>query len=234
MHNIGMVIKARLALALEESDKTQADLARACGISTAGVSNWFKDDGKKYIDLKSSNLENAAECLNVSERWLTGKSNNRRPEVSNIRLVRDFPDVTDIQVMAYRDAEFAAGSGATDVDETPGEYVTFKASWIKRKGFMVESLRVIYVRGDSMSPRIQDGDAVLIRTDQTELMDDRIYAFNFSGLARLKRIIRRSNGNIVLKSDNDPDGDLREELTPETFDQLRIIGKAVWVGGDLA
>jgi len=227
-----MVIKARLSEALAHSKKSQADISRATGVTTAGVNLWFKEDGKKTVTLKHDNLLLVAECLEVSVEWLTGKSTVRHP-VSNMSLVSDYVDGAHTQIAQY-DTETSAGFG-NEVSEPlkPSDYVTFKTSWLKKKGYIAENMCVIYVRGDSMENRIQDGDVVLIRRDRRKLIDGRIYALNYSGLARLKRVVSRANGNILLVSDNDPDGTRREEITPDTFDQLNLIGEAVWVGGDL-
>ena len=228
-----MVIKARLTSALKESGKIQADLARFVGVSTAAVALWFKDDGKKTITLKHENLVKVANCLRVSPAWLTGDTDVKL-QISNLRLVTD--EITDghVQIPQY-EVQAAAGDGAIVREDpyNPSDYVTFKSSWIKRKGYILENLCVIYVRGDSMESRIHDGDVVLVCRDRKTLIDDRIYALNYGGMARLKRVVQKANGNIVLVSDNDPDGTRREEITPDTFDQLHLIGEAVWVGGDL-
>lgn len=62
----------RINQALEQAPGVrQADLARACGISTASVNNWFSGATKS---LKGSNLLKVASMLNVSPDWLaTGK-----------------------------------------------------------------------------------------------------------------------------------------------------------------
>lgn len=57
----------RITIALSETDLTQADLARACGIKPPSVWAWFNGDTK---NLKGKNLVIVARLLNVSESWL--------------------------------------------------------------------------------------------------------------------------------------------------------------------
>lgn len=205
-----------------------ADLARACGVSTAAVSGWKTGQTKT---LEGTNLVSAAAFLGVTEAWLMGRSPVKRP-VSNLSLVREDPDEYDVQIKQYQGSAVAAGKGRLNGNEGPTDYLTFKRSWLQRKGLTPESCCVVYADGDSMESRIRSGDVVLVRTDVTDFRDDHIYAFVFGEEARLKRVLVRAN-SYVLVSDNDPHGDRREEVSGETLRELHLIGLAVWLGGDL-
>lgn len=59
----------RLSEALSElPGKSQADLARACGVTSPSVNGWFSG---KTQSLKDKSLTRAAEFLNVEEKWLS-------------------------------------------------------------------------------------------------------------------------------------------------------------------
>jgi transcriptional regulator with XRE-family HTH domain len=61
----------RLAWSLERSQVSRAQLAEACGVSTAAISKWLSNDTK---NLKSENLFTAAELCVVNAKWLaTGR-----------------------------------------------------------------------------------------------------------------------------------------------------------------
>jgi transcriptional regulator with XRE-family HTH domain len=64
-----MSLKARLKLALRHDGKkrTQAELARACGIKPPSVSSWFSGD---TLSLEGENLVRAAGYLGVNPHWL--------------------------------------------------------------------------------------------------------------------------------------------------------------------
>lgn len=81
-------LKDRINSALEASDlKNAAELARACNVSAASVSDWTTG---RTTSLKGKTLVLAAKALNVSERWLaSGKGPRERdaapePEVTVI------------------------------------------------------------------------------------------------------------------------------------------------------
>lgn len=64
-------LQDRLEKAMDHAKKKQADLARACGISTAAVAKWFGGNAK---NLKMEHLFSVADECQVSARWLgTGK-----------------------------------------------------------------------------------------------------------------------------------------------------------------
>jgi len=54
------------ALKKRDPRASRAGLARACGVSKAAVTKWFKDD----VDLKAENYERAATYLRVRAGWL--------------------------------------------------------------------------------------------------------------------------------------------------------------------
>jgi transcriptional regulator with XRE-family HTH domain len=64
-----MSLKARLKLALSHDGKkrTQAELARACGIKPPSVSSWFSGE---TLSLEGENLVRAAGYLGVNPHWL--------------------------------------------------------------------------------------------------------------------------------------------------------------------
>lgn len=220
----------RLRAEMERDGRTWQTLAKYVGVSTASTTKWKLGHTKR---LEGENLLRVCKFLAVSPDWLMGNS-PIRSRVSNMSLVKDEPTDSDVLIPQYQDVSLAAGSGSIATDEMkPSDYMTFKRSWLSDKWLSVESLIVVYARGDSMEDRIQSGDVVLVNTDWNQLKDGCIYAFSYSGLATLKRIRLRANGSISLVSDNDPHQNLVETIQPDTLDELNIIGQAVWVGGDL-
>lgn len=73
--------QTRLAEAFRRSSLKKADIARACGISRASVSDWFTGATK---EVTGPNLVALAGALNVNPRWLaTGKGPMEVGEHSN-------------------------------------------------------------------------------------------------------------------------------------------------------
>ena len=85
---------------------------------------------------------------------------------------------------------------------------------------------VLEARGDSMAPKIADGDLLLIDEGDTRITDG-IFAFLLDDEARVKRI-RRKLGGVSIISDN-PDYET-EEVPSDQLDRLTVIGRVRWVG----
>lgn len=111
--------------------------------------------------------------------------------------------------------------------------LSFRREWLERMELDPINLVVVPCRGDSMGPRIRDGDVVLINKDVQMLEDGGIYAINYGGEARIKRLIKRFDGSLIIRSDNKSPEYTDEIVTEDMADQLKIIGKAVWVAGNL-
>lgn len=138
-----------------------------------------------------------------------------------------------VEIPYYRDAKLAAGAGAQVYDEETDSTLTFQTAWLKSMGLKEEALCVVRCKGDSMEPRIHDGDVVLIDTARKEVEDSMVYAINYGGEAKLKRMIKKIDGSLVIRSDNQR---YEDEVIPPNDDhasQLNVIGKAVWIGGML-
>lgn len=138
-----------------------------------------------------------------------------------------------INIPYYRDTKLAAGAGTQVYDEETDSSLTFQSAWVKSMGLRPEALCVVRCKGDSMEPRIHDGDVVLIDTSRKSVEDSMVYAINYGGEAKLKRMIKKFDGSLVLRSDNQR---YEDEVIPPTDDhasQLHVIGKAVWIGGML-
>ena len=81
-----------------------------------------------------------------------------------------------------------------------------------------------------MAPGIRDGDLVLINLALTTLSDGEVYALRYFDQLRLKRLFRRFDGSLILRSDNPRYED--EVVPPEYLDgNVGIIGKVVYRSG---
>lgn len=135
--------------------------------------------------------------------------------------------------IAWANGGISAGPGSVAVDGHEKRTLAFSEQWLRKKGYKRKSLVIIQVHGESMEPRLSDGDVALINTADKEIIDHRIYALRYGDDLRIKRLSRRYDGAIVISSDN-PLPEYRDEVVPASdFGQLQIIGRAVWVGGEL-
>lgn len=217
----------RIRKALDESGGvTQADIARACGISTASVNNWFTGATKS---LKGENLLRAAAILKVSPTWLSSGKGNMHPGGAVYAHHPDDPQDEDSVSIKESRLHFSAGNGHQvsfdPVEES--EPATYRLSWFQREGMSPVKVRRFKVRGDSMEPFLYENDSVLVNlaeNDPTRILDGKVYALRYGNDPLVKRLYRRLDGTLILRSDNSAYKD--EEVPPYLAEEhITIIGR---------
>lgn len=150
------------------------------------------------------------------------------PEKDVRQAGHDLTPENYVQVPRY-DVEASAGAGAMAVNEQIVDYIQFKPDWIKNVlGASAQNLALISVKGDSMEPTLSDGDILLVDTTDRQFQANAIYVLQNWGSLLVKRIQRKMDGSVVIKSDN-------KDYEPETVrgdmvEQLHVIGRVVWYG----
>ncbi|MEG6550179.1 helix-turn-helix transcriptional regulator [Desulfocurvibacter africanus] len=122
-------------------------------------------------------------------------------------------------------ARLSAGTGSLETNaEIMGRFA-FRSSWIRSKG-NPESMVLMDVTGDSMSPTIEEGDATLIDQSQTDIYIGKIYAIGIDSEVFVK-YVDRVPGKFILRSANKDYAPIPVDLTDESCN-VRIIGRVVW------
>lgn len=144
----------------------------------------------------------------------------------------------DFAQVPLHEAELAAGDGTTNHAETVIAHLAFRRDWLKRIGVAPSAARLARVHGESMQPTLMPGDMVMIDTSRRnppvrlrsgkDRRRSTIYAIVEQGEARIKRIERPEEGQLLLLSDNP---EFAPELRQgEQVKDVKIIGKVVWWG----
>ena len=205
---------------------TQREVAEMTNVSTPAVSQWER--GLANPDVNVCLL--LEQTLGINTRWLIqGIGVWKNTEQSGLEAKN-----ADIEIPFFKDVAFAAGHG-TNLDDlnTSADTLTFKQWWLEEKGYDKDGLIVVCARGDSMQPRIRDGDALLVKTGESSIIDGAVYVLNYANNARVKRLWLKYDGSLLMCSDN-PDPQYKDELIPASdADQLNVIGRVVWLGGDI-
>lgn len=234
--------------------KIRSTLAQVCGISPQAIKDWVEGKTK---NIKHAHLVAICKKWGISLDWLiSGKGQRLRAEDFNSRQDYGEPDrfrshekyielgiseqqpkeIVIEQIVAiprYRIA-LAAGPGNMVQHEESDSHLHFQNSWLKKKRLPIKKLKALDVSGDSMEPRVSSGDVVLINTGDTTIKDNCIYAIRYGDSVKIKRLSVRFDGAVILTSDNpNAKGPVEEAVSKEDLNHLQIIGRAVWVGGDL-
>lgn len=183
---------------------TQNDLAMVMGVTQQAVGKW--ETGRSLPD--SETLLRLAQYFGVSADVLLGTEQIEpvQPPVYNPAMQVQVPIVGTVR----------AGYGALAFEE---DYGTEPANVRDPENYFY-----LLVKGDSMEPRIQDGDLALVRR-QPALDDGDLGVVVFGeGEGTLKRFLRRGNA-VVLQPFNPSYNAI--VLKGEELDNLFVAGKVV-------
>jgi len=130
------------------------------------------------------------------------------------------------------DVRLSAGHGyeQCEVEFNSQQPQAFRAEWIRSQRLKPQRLVSVIAEGDSMEPRIQHGDALVIDTSQTNVTDGRVYALWYEGGERVKRLYRLPGGALKICSDN-PDYPAID-VPHADLEYVRIIGRVVHIAGE--
>lgn len=136
------------------------------------------------------------------------------------------PKPDDVVLVPESRIEFSAGPGHVATYELveAHEPAAYRLSWFQRERINPEKVRRFRVSGDSQEPMLFDGDTILVNTDETTIMDGRLYAIRYGDELRVKYLFRRLDGTLILRSLNPryPDEEVPAELANE---HIAVIGR---------
>jgi len=172
------------------------------------------DDKLRLRDIlfssEAGNYELLAELLNAA------KGNNPVP-ASNQSEYHEIP---------HYNIQAAAGSGAIPVNEEQLKPLAFRRDWLAKRHLSPASLVIVDVRGDSMEPKLQDGDLVLVDTSQTDIANGKTYVLRMDGHLLVKNLQRIPHGLVLVSSFNAGFSPYEADLCDESLD-MAVIGRVV-------
>ncbi len=188
-------------------------LSERSGLSRAVIGKYLS--GKS--DPSRERLVKLAEAAGISIRWLaTGEGEMSGSDDSYVFMPRSEIKKDQLSV----------------VSDQIVDHVAFRAERV-RESLRVDpsGLALIEARGDAMAPTIHGGDLLLIEVSGKPVdpdwvqAPDGVYALvRPDGLA-VKRLVRRLDGLIEVRSDNPLYG--YEVASPEAF---KVLGRVLWFG----
>lgn len=141
------------------------------------------------------------------------------------------PDTGTLDVY-YAKGSCGGGSLMSDESGEVREQLVKEASWFKKYKIRPGDALTIYADGNSMAEFIVDGDIVIFRKGVRDLVSGVIYAIDTPDGLRIKRVLKRSDGTIVLSSDSDNKHKYPDEVyTPEQAAALKFKGSFVYRQG---
>ena len=195
---------------------SQSELARRVRVSQATVAQLLS--GRSTA---SRHLPAFARELGTTTAYLEGQADD--PHLG--ALLAPTPEVVaeQLDLSPVEELSIEFGMGATFLVD----HVETVTRWLPREwlGHFSTSpahlLKFARGRGDSMYPTINNGDLVLIDTNQTRMtVQDEIWAVGYGDLGGLKRLRAIGDGQVKIMSDNPM---VSDEIV--SMDEIRIIGR---------
>ena len=194
----------RLKKALDLADLSQQELADKSGVAKASISQYIN----KLYAPSNINAGKMGAVLHVSPVWLMGYNvpmEEKKSEDNTIQAIR-----IPVYGRVAAGIPMEAITDITDWEEIPaswqGEYISLQ------------------VKGDSMLPKMSNGDVVIVRLQEDTESGDFVVAQINNEDATVKKLLKRQDG-ITLQP-------LNPNYEPLFFseaekDKVKIIGKVV-------
>lgn len=203
-----MTVANRLNVLMARKNMTHAELAAAIGVSRQAVQKWASGSSEP----KGTNLARICEFFGISQEWFENGDSN---------------------------VESVLGAGShvepTIEEQTDSVRVLYRRDFFLKHHVNPSQCKRYKVSGDSMEPTLSNGDTVLVVERQERIVDGAVYVFSVRDEMMIKRLYRRSNGSIVIHSDNTDGRYIDEVLTPEDQEReyFRVYGRAIERSGEL-
>lgn len=210
---------SRLSQALEARGMKAADLSKKTKVAEGTISCYING---RY-EAKQNRVQVFAEALNVNPAWLMGydvpMEAERSTPVKQPTIPPGFEPMPAMDVVPLV-GRIACGTPIM-AEENIEQMVCVPSRW--------HSTFTLTCKGDSMEPRIHDGDLVAIRS-QPEVENGEIAAVRIGEEATLKHVYLHENF-IELRPENPAFGSII--LNREDMNTVVIEGKAVGLCRDI-
>ena len=170
-----MVTPARIKSAREDLKLTKRELAKRIGVHESSINKYEKG----LVDIPLSKISELSRVLNVTEAYLMGWEDEQKAQGLKIPVLGTV--AAGIPISAVEDI--------LDYEEVP-------LSWENQGEFF--GLRI---KGDSMQPKMDDGDVVIVRQQSDANSGDTVIALVNGDDATCKKLQKTENG-IMLVSTN--------------------------------
>lgn len=200
---------------------TQKALGEAVGVSQAAIQKI--ETGRAAQTTKLLDIANA---LRVRPEWLSSgtgamsadRESDKNPSRTNQDVFR--VDILDLAVSAgpgIVNQEFVEILRSVEYEPAEARHMF--------DGRKAENIRIINVRGDSMSGTIEPGDLLFVDISVKSFDGDGIYAFLYDDTAHVKRLQKMKDKLLVI-SDNKSYAPW-DPIEKEEMNQVLVFGKVI-------
>jgi len=223
-----MSIAKRLLEARIKAGMSQADLAEKVGVSQQSIQKI--ESGQTNAPRRIADI---AKAVNVSAHWLQFgvRDENGKKTDFEVKEWEDVPvysdaDFVDIPVL---DIELAAGCGANaEVVESEEYTYPFRRDELRKYGVSASNARIVKIIGNSLYPVLNSGDLVAIDISNKKIKDGDLYAIRDGVLLRVKILVYRPDGGLIIRSFNKDEYPDEQVPRSESVVRVHVIGRVFW------
>lgn len=197
-----------------KNNESPNKVAKKLNIASGTVSEWKKGREPQHLTIKK-----IAEYFNVSVDYLLGR---------DMPAEKPFSDnIQPVEVIRYPViGRITAGYTGLAVEEPTGDFIEVPSDIMR--GYTEKDFFVLEIQGDSMSPKLLNGDRVLVkRCDSVD--SGTIVVFLYNGIESTVKRVRYVAGEdwLELVPDN-PDYPVKRVEGPD-LERCRVLGKIVYL-----
>ena len=196
--------------------------AEALGVSPSAI---YQLEGGTTLSLSIKTAAPMAKLSGFSLEWL---QHGRGPKYVANRVGEESTAYLTIPV--HR-AAASAGHGTTNGDVTEIGSLLFRPRSLSKRDISETAANVWYVKGNSMFPRLREGDAVLFDCNDKEPRDGKLYVIEWGKDKQtyVKRLYHELDGGLRVVSDN-PAPEYRDRMVQPGDPGFRVLGRVRWIG----
>jgi len=204
-----MSLGSRLNTAMKVMGVGQRQLSATSGVSQANISKLCSGKSER-----TSYVVELATALGVNPSWLaTGDGEmlvGGTVESAADAAIKSFIVKSGGKGLMQQPGRATRLGGApvrnytTSINGGYIEEIRLNRSWLSNaiSVFDEKPLLLLNNEGDGMSPTINDSEMVLVDSSVTSVNVDGVYAYRLNGLINIKRLQNKSDGSILVISDN--------------------------------
>lgn len=212
----------RLALACDkaglQSHGRQAEIAKRMKLTPKAVSKWFNGES---IPRRGA-LQELASLIGTSSSYLLGDAEADGVQAGHLTKM---PESFKIDVL---DVAVSAGPGVVNsefIEVLRSVEYSVDDARMMFDGRKADQIRIINVRGDSMSGTIEPGDLLFVDISVKSFDGDGIYAFLYDDTAHVKRLQKMKDKLLVI-SDNKSYAPW-EPIERDEMNRVFVFGKVI-------
>lgn len=215
----------RLNQAMELSGISQGALAKASGVAQPTI--WRLARGNARGSTKIVEIANA---LGVRTEWLSTGSGPMRDDGQMPAIPQQKTELAPTDTFRIEALDFYVSAGPGAINSEFVEVlrsVEYSVEDARRmfNGRKAEQIRIINVRGDSMSGTIEPGDLLFVDISVQQFDGDGIYAFIYDETSHVKRLQKMKDKLLVI-SDNQTYRPW-EPIEKEEMNRIFVFGKVI-------